>query len=58
MKRTDKLVKDYNASQHEQAILLTERNNDEKLAITLLIVGTGMIAYYFWKTIKESMSTS
>ena len=25
-----------------------ERHNDEKLAITLLIVGTGLIAYHFW----------
>ena len=23
-------------------------NNDEKLAITFLIVGTGLIAYHFW----------
>ena len=28
--------------------ILTEKHNDEKLAITLLIVGTGLIAYYFW----------
>ena len=28
--------------------MLTEKNNDEKLAITLLIVGTGLIAYHFW----------
>ena len=28
--------------------ILTERHNDEKLAITLLIVGTGLIAYRFW----------
>ena len=25
----------------------TEKHNDEKLAITLLIVGTGLSAYYF-----------
>ena len=28
--------------------MLIERYNDEKLAITLLIVGTGLIAYHFW----------
>ena len=28
--------------------MLTEKHNDEKLAITLLIVGTGLIAYHFW----------
>ena len=27
---------------------LTEKHNDEKLAITLLIVRTGLIAYHFW----------
>ena len=28
--------------------MLNEKHNDEKLAITLLIVGTGLIAYHFW----------
>ena len=28
--------------------ILTEKHNDEKLAITLLIVGAGLIAYHFW----------
>ena len=28
--------------------MLTEKNNDEKLAITILIVGAGLIAYHFW----------
>ena len=27
--------------------MLTEKHNDEKLAITLLIVGAGLIAYHF-----------
>ena len=27
---------------------LTEKRNDEKLTITLLIVGAGLIAYHFW----------
>ena len=28
--------------------ILTKKHNDEKLAITFLIVGTGLIAYHFW----------
>ena len=28
--------------------MLAERHNDEKLAITLLIFGAGLIAYHFW----------
>ena len=28
--------------------MLTEKHNDEKLVITLLIIGTGLIAYHFW----------
>ena len=28
--------------------MLTDRNNNEKIAITLLIVGTGLIVYHFW----------
>ena len=28
--------------------MLTESHNDEKLAITLLILGTGLIIYHFW----------
>ena len=28
--------------------MLTEKHNDKKLAITLLIVGAGLIAYHFW----------
>ena len=28
--------------------ILNEKHNDEKLAIALLIVGTGLIAYHFW----------
>ena len=27
--------------------MLTEKHNDEKLAITFLIVGAGLIAYHF-----------
>ena len=39
------------AAQHEQPHnlkILTEKRNDEKLDITLLIVGIGLIAYQFW----------
>ena len=32
--------------------MLTEKHNDEKLAITLLIVGGGLIAYHFWQKIN------
>ena len=28
--------------------MLTEKHNDDKLAITFLVVGTGLIAYHFW----------
>ena len=28
--------------------ILTEKHNDEKLAIIVLIVGTGLIVYHFW----------
>ena len=32
--------------------MLTEKRNDEKLVITLSIVGTGLIAYHFWQKIN------
>ena len=32
--------------------MLTEKHNDEKLTITLLIVGGGLIAYHFGKKLK------
>ena len=32
----------------EHAIAPDEKHNDEKLVITFLIVGTGLIAYHFW----------
>ena len=34
--------------QHDNLKILTEKHNDEKLAITFLIVGTGLTAYHFW----------
>ena len=43
--------------QHEQALLhrrmLTEKDNDKKLTITLL--GTGMIAYHFCRSVQRQM---
>ena len=61
--KTDKPIKDRLAtmsakeqdpSQNEQVQetdnqrMLTEKHNDEKLAITILIVGAGLVAYHFW----------
>ena len=48
MKSTDKPVKDHLAAQHDNPKMLTEKHNNEKQAITFLIVGTGWIAYHFW----------
>ena len=28
--------------------MLTEKPNDEKLAITILIIGAGLVTYHFW----------
>ena len=36
------------AAQYDNLKMLTEKHNDEKLAITLLIVGGGLIAYHVW----------
>ena len=48
MKSTDKAVKDHLAAQHDNPKTLAEKHNDEKLAITFLIMGAGLIAYHFW----------
>ena len=48
MKSTDKLVKDHLAAQYDNPKMLTEKHNGEKLYITLLIVGAGLISYHFW----------
>ena len=45
------------ADQHETTIshnlkMLTEKHNDEKLAITFLIIARGLIAYQFWQKIN------
>ena len=36
------------ATRQHNLKMLTEKHNDEKLAITLLIVGGGLITYHFW----------
>ena len=36
------------AARYDNPKMLTEKHNDEKLAITHLIVGSGLIAYHFW----------
>ena len=33
---------------HDKLEMLMEKRNDEKIAITLLIMGDGLIAYHFW----------
>ena len=56
-KRTDyKPMKDHLAAQHEGTMtmlppgnskILAENNNDGKVAITILVIGTRLIAYQF-----------
>ena len=48
MKSMDKPVKDYLGVQHGNPKMLAEKHIDDKLAITFLIVGAGLIAYHFW----------
>ena len=43
----DKPIKDHPVAQNGNQKMLPEKHNDEKLAITILIVGTGLIAYHF-----------
>ena len=40
-------VKEHPMAQDDISRMLTKKHNDEKLAIKLLIVGTGLIAYHF-----------
>ena len=35
-------------ARHENLKTITEKHNNEKLVITLLIVEIGLIAYHFW----------
>ena len=39
-------------AQDDHSRMLSKKHDDEKLAITLLIVGGGLIAYQFWQKIK------
>ena len=48
MKSTDKPAKDRLGTQHENLKMLTEKHNDDKLAITFLTVGAELVAYHFW----------
>ena len=41
-------IEEHGMAQDDNLRMLTEKHNDEKLAITFLIVGTGLIAYHFW----------
>ena len=50
MKNTDKQpVKEHPMAQDDNSRMLTEKHNDEKLAITFLIVKASLIAYHFCK---------
>ena len=40
-------VKEHPMAQDDNSRILAKKHDDEKLAITLLIVGAGLIAYYF-----------
>ena len=35
-------------ARHDNLKMITEKHNNEKLVITLLIVEAGLIAYHFW----------
>ena len=36
------------AVRHDNWKIITEKHNNEKLVLTLLIVAAGLIAYHFW----------
>ena len=48
----DAVMKDKQSVKEDRLVdkskMLTEKHDDEKLVIALLIVGTGLIAYHFW----------
>ena len=48
MKSMDKPVKDYLVVQNNNPKTSAEKHNHDKLAITFMIMGTGLIAYQFW----------
>ena len=41
-------VKEHPMGQNDNSRMLTRKHNNEKLAITLLIAGDGLIGYHFW----------
>ena len=41
-------IKEHAMVQDDNLRMLTEKHNDEKLAISFLIVGPGLITYHFW----------
>ena len=41
-------VKEHPVDQDDNSRMLAKKHDDEKLAITLLIIGTGLIVYHFW----------
>ena len=41
-------IEEHGMAQDDNLRMLTEKHNDEKLAITFLIVGAGLIVYLFW----------
>ena len=45
-------VKEHPITQDDNSRMLAKKHDDEKLAITFLIVGAGLIAYHFWLKIK------
>ena len=45
-------IKEHAMAQDDNLRMLAKKHNDEKLAITFLIIGTGLIAYHFWYKIK------
>ena len=48
----DAVMKDKQSVKEDRLVdkskMLTEKHDDEKLVIALLILGTGLIAYHFW----------
>ena len=41
-------VKEHFMAQDDNRMMITKKHEDEKLSMTLLIVGTGFIAYHLW----------
>ena len=47
MKGANEVVKDRLVTQHENLKMLAKKHNDDKLVISFLIVGSGLIAFHF-----------